>query len=389
MDFVLTTVGLQALISATETGTSAVELTHIGVGTGKYTPSKSQTAMQGLIKKLAIIEGGHAGDNAIHVAARDTDAVTYEAFEVGIFTSTGVLFAVASQTTPIIQKTAVATALLAFDIKIVGAETRAVAFGAMSYSFTAGTIERPGIVELATDAETIAGTDAQRVVTPAGLSQRTATDARTGLVELATDAEVKTGTDSARAVTPSGLKAALMSTYKADGTAVSAGTSDAVFITPAALKALDGNVSRAGLLRIATDEDIAAGTSTTKAITPKQLSDSLDAAMPDASEAAAGLIRIASPADAEAGVVGDSAMTPETTKHVIDARACTAQEAKVGTDESKFVTPKALAGMAATDEQAIAGTDTTLFITPAALKAVINSTVQRAVAEALKNAGGN
>lgn len=142
MDFVLTTAGLQALINVSETGTNAVELTHIGIGSGKYTPTKAQTALQSQIKTLRIIEGGQAGDNAIHVAARDADAVTYEAFEVGIFTSTGTLFAVTSQTTPIIQKTAAATALLAFDLKIVGAEAKAITFGDVTYQFTAGTTIR-------------------------------------------------------------------------------------------------------------------------------------------------------------------------------------------------------------------------------------------------------
>lgn len=62
-----------------------------------------------------------------------------------------------------------------------------------------------GIVELATAAETQAGTDATRAVTPAGLNSRVATDTATGLVELATAAETQTGTDNARAVTPAGL----------------------------------------------------------------------------------------------------------------------------------------------------------------------------------------
>lgn len=63
-----------------------------------------------------------------------------------------------------------------------------------------------GIVELATDAEAITGTDTTRALTPANLSARTATDSRTGVVELATNAETSTGTDATRAVTPAGLK---------------------------------------------------------------------------------------------------------------------------------------------------------------------------------------
>lgn len=66
-----------------------------------------------------------------------------------------------------------------------------------------------GIVELATDSETIAGTDANRAVTPLGLSAVLVDASETvqGLVELATTAEATTGTDTVRAVTPEGLKA--------------------------------------------------------------------------------------------------------------------------------------------------------------------------------------
>ncbi len=66
-----------------------------------------------------------------------------------------------------------------------------------------------GKVELATDAETITGTDDTRAVTPASLTARTSTATRTGIVELATDAEAKTGTDTARAVTAANLRAVL------------------------------------------------------------------------------------------------------------------------------------------------------------------------------------
>lgn len=387
MDFVLTTSGLQALINATETGTNAVELTHIGIGSGKYKPSKSQTALQSLIKKLSIIEGGQAGDNAIHVAARDADAVTYEAFEVGIFTATGTLFAVASQQTPIIQKTAVATALLAFDLKIVGAEAKAITFGDVAYQFTAGTTERPGILELATNSETIAGKDAQRAITPAGLSSRTATEERTGLIELATEAEAQSAIDKTRAISPATLKKALLSKYKATNDDVDAGTSNETFITPKSLRALDANVSRAGLIQIAQDEEITVGTSVNKAVTPKQLKEQLDNIVPVASESTAGAIRIASVGEAEEGVDALSAMTPDTTKKVLDARSCSLEEAKVGTESGKFVTPKILAGLKATDEQALAGTETNVFITPATLKAVINAAVQKAVADAMNMKG--
>lgn len=63
-----------------------------------------------------------------------------------------------------------------------------------------------GVVILATSTEVNAGTDANKVVTPATLNQRTATETRTGLIEIATDVETQAGTDDARAVTPLKLK---------------------------------------------------------------------------------------------------------------------------------------------------------------------------------------
>ncbi|MEO5373162.1 MAG: hypothetical protein H7840_02655 [Alphaproteobacteria bacterium] len=73
----------------------------------------------------------------------------------------------------------------------------------------AATTTSTGVVELATSAETITGTDTDRAVTPAGLHAKTASETAIGLVELATTAEATTGTDTARAVTPAGVAAAI------------------------------------------------------------------------------------------------------------------------------------------------------------------------------------
>lgn len=104
----------------------------------------------------------------------------------------------------------------------------------------ASTTEK-GLVELATDAETQAGTDTLRVVTPAALTARTATETRSGVIELATTAETQAGIDTGRAVTPSGLASLTTST------------------------------SRAGLVELATDAEVQAGSDTQRAITPASL----------------------------------------------------------------------------------------------------------------------
>lgn len=80
-----------------------------------------------------------------------------------------------------------------------------------------------GIVELATDAEAITGTDTVRAVTPhaldAALDDRVVAASTTvsGIVELATTGEANTGTDSVRAVTPAGLAAFFTGHLDTDG----------------------------------------------------------------------------------------------------------------------------------------------------------------------------
>ncbi len=70
-----------------------------------------------------------------------------------------------------------------------------------------------GIVELATGAESLTGTDNTRAVHPAGLKHtldnRPATETGTGLIELATQAEATAGTDAVRAITPATLRGVL------------------------------------------------------------------------------------------------------------------------------------------------------------------------------------
>lgn len=77
--------------------------------------------------------------------------------------------------------------------------------GPLITSLPAASTTVEGVVELATDTETIAGTDTTRAVTPFGLNALTASTTRKGIVELATDAETATGTDTTRAVTPANI----------------------------------------------------------------------------------------------------------------------------------------------------------------------------------------
>lgn len=79
----------------------------------------------------------------------------------------------------------------------------------MTISVETATKTNPGILETATDAEALALTVADKIITPANLGAMNAGEAQEGLVELATDGETITGTDTGRATTPANVAAKL------------------------------------------------------------------------------------------------------------------------------------------------------------------------------------
>ncbi len=117
-----------------------------------------------------------------------------------------------------------------------------------------------GIVELATDAEAITGSDTTRAVTPHALTAAVgslvpaATTSVAGKVELATDAEAIAGSDTTRAVTPHALAA-----------------------TVAAATAPDATTTLKGIVELATTTEATTGTDSTRAVTPDGLKAAIDA----------------------------------------------------------------------------------------------------------------
>lgn len=106
----------------------------------------------------------------------------------------------------------------------------------------ATTTER-GLVEMATDAEVLAGADAERAVTPRGLAGLTASETRAGIVRLASRSEVQetaapAGTDFSRAVSIGRLR-----------------------------KDLTATPARRGLVEMATNVEAQAGADTQRAVT--------------------------------------------------------------------------------------------------------------------------
>ncbi len=183
---IITDAGRTELINAQQTGTNAVTLSEVALGTGQYTASSSQTGLQAEFKRLASIAGGAIDNDLIHFTVLDDSTDAYSVFELGVMTDNGVLFAVYSQTTPILQKAGSSQAMLAIDIKLEDLDTTNVVIGDTNFTMPPATETQQGIVELASIDEAIDGADNARAVTPLGMN------ARVGIVEHIINTEVMT-----------------------------------------------------------------------------------------------------------------------------------------------------------------------------------------------------
>ncbi|MCU1717430.1 phage tail protein [Pseudomonas sp. 5P_3.1_Bac2] len=187
LNITITDAGRAEIINAQNTGTNSVVISQIGFGTGQYQPSKQQTALKTPGKRLSTIAGQAVAADTIHVMVKDESNDAYNVGEFGLFSASGTLIAVYSQVASadwIMQKSAASTLLLATDIILESLNATSIKFGDVIFVNPPASTTVQGVVELATAAETQAGTDSTRVVTPAGLTSLTASTSRAGLVQL-------------------------------------------------------------------------------------------------------------------------------------------------------------------------------------------------------------
>lgn len=198
---IVTNAGLAAVIAANRSGTEKVTITSAGFGSGKYVPAPTRTALYAQFKTINTIAGGGIDEYTIHVEIRDTSSDAYTVYELGLYTSTGTLFAVASSVdTPIMQKAAGAVGIIVCDIRLSEVGVQSITFGDVNFTVNQATETESGVAEIATLAEAAAGTDDARIVTPKKLKAET-----NKLVHLTgneTVAGVKTFSASPKAPTP-------------------------------------------------------------------------------------------------------------------------------------------------------------------------------------------
>lgn len=169
LKLVIHNAGYAALRNAQANGTAPVVIASVGVTATTFVADKLATVLPGEIKRIATIVGGATSANTIHVTVRDSGSDTYSLKGIGVYLADGTLFASYGQATTIVEKSAGATMLLALDAPFADIDTANITVGDTNFDLNQATTEVQGVLELATDAEAIAGVDAVRAVTPKGL----------------------------------------------------------------------------------------------------------------------------------------------------------------------------------------------------------------------------
>jgi hypothetical protein len=168
----ITTVGQSVIAAAIQAGTSVV-LSKVGLGETFSAPSVSATAVAGEVKRPAITDSNVTG-NVIHINLIDDTDDAYDVLSVGLFTTIGgvdTLVGIYSQSTAILTKTEENTALFSIDFVLTGVNPGTITVGNTNFAFTQATETVRGAAEIATTAETLAGVDDSRYVTPLKLKQ--------------------------------------------------------------------------------------------------------------------------------------------------------------------------------------------------------------------------
>lgn len=169
LPIIITTAGRNALVNAQNTGVSNVVIASLGVSPTAITATIATTAIPGEIKRIAGVSGQVVANDQIYISAPDQTADTYTVRTIGLYLNTGVLFAVFSQATPLLEKSGAAMAVLEAAIKLSSPLATTITFTGGGWLNPQASETVQGVLRLATEAEAKAGTHTTRAVTPKGL----------------------------------------------------------------------------------------------------------------------------------------------------------------------------------------------------------------------------
>ena len=166
---VVTNAGRAALVDAATAGTFAVRIAEAGLTASAFTPLATATTLPGEFARIAGVSGSAIDPDTITLVIRDDSAAIYTLRGLGLFLDDGTLFAIYSQPSAILEKSANSTALIVLDVRFADIDATSLTFGDANFLNPPATTSVQGVIEIATDAEAIAGVDAVRAITPASL----------------------------------------------------------------------------------------------------------------------------------------------------------------------------------------------------------------------------
>ena len=338
----ITSGGIEALASALSSGTDViVDRIELGDLSAAYTPTASQTALQGIsVYKEDIQSHRVVDDNKVEFVQRLGPTIgDFDFREVALLLDDDTLFAIGVLSTAQQQaKTASTGTAAGNSITVVATiEYSNVATAvdltiSVSDTIPNATETVRGIIEIADNSEADAGTDDERAMTPAKVKRvigdipgvGNATKTVRGIIELATSSEVISGSDDVRAVTPAGLHAKSATTGRiglieqATNAETQAGTDTTRAVSPANLTSRTATETRTGIVELATQAETRTGTDSSRAVTPVNLQDKIDQ-IPDASDSERGLVELATNSESETGTDSSRAVTPAGLKSTLGA----------------------------------------------------------------------
>ncbi|WP_274396300.1 phage tail protein [Xanthomonas cucurbitae] len=141
----------------------------VGLTSAAFAARADLAALPSEIKRLTTIGGSVTAKDTMHVSVRDESSTAYSCYGFGLYLADGTLFAAYGQPALLVEKSGAASVLLAIDVVLADVDTAQITFGATNFTDPAATIDVPGVVRLATDAQAIAGLDKERAVSPANL----------------------------------------------------------------------------------------------------------------------------------------------------------------------------------------------------------------------------
>ena len=169
LTIIVTDAGRAALVNAANNGTNPVIIAQTGISATAVVPSTAATALPDEIKRIDTVSGDVVADDMIHLVVRDEGSDTFTVRSFGLYLADGTLFAIYGQANPILEKSAQAMMLLAIDIVFADVNAAEISFGDANFLNPPATETVAGVIELASEQETIAGALVNRAVHPKGL----------------------------------------------------------------------------------------------------------------------------------------------------------------------------------------------------------------------------